>query len=274
MVVPLALRLNPDVDPETHAYITTGRRGTKFGVDLDTASGLVEEIARNPNLALVGYHVHLGSQIRGLEPYLRALDRVEEFLDGDTLRREGLRYYDMGGGFAISGEAGTERMDVATLAAAAMPRLGARGLRPILEPGRYLVGEAGILVARVLGSKVSGGRHFLIVDGAMNDLLRPALYGAVHPVEPVGRVGEGTHRYDVVGPVCESSDFLALNRALPEMRPGDLLAVFAAGAYGASMGSNYNTRRRPAEVLVSGNHADTIRRRETFAELWAQEVDP
>jgi diaminopimelate decarboxylase len=274
VVVPLALRLNPDIDPETHAYITTGRQGNKFGVDLETASGLVEEIARNPNLALVGYHVHLGSQIRGLGPYLRALDRVEEFLDGDALRREGLRYYDMGGGFAISPEAGTDRMDVAALAAAVMPRLGARGLRAVVEPGRYLVGEAGILVSRVLGAKASGDRHFLIVDGAMNDLLRPALYGAVHPVAPVGAAGAGSRRWDVVGPVCESSDFLALDRVLPDLHAGDLLAVFATGAYGASMGSNYNTRRRPAEVLVSGNHVETIRRRETFEELWAQEMDP
>ena len=164
-------------------------------------------------------------------------------------------------------------MEVATVAAALMPRLQARGLCPVLEPGRYLVGEAGILVTRVLGTKASGGRRFLVVDGAMNDLLRPALYGAFHPVAPVGPMHGAEHRYDVVGPVCESSDFLALDRLLPALEPGDLLAVFTAGAYGASMGSNYNTRRRPGEVLVSGSQLSTIRRRETFEELWAQEMD-
>lgn len=272
-VVPVALRLNPDIDPETHSYITTGKHGNKFGVDLDTASDLVENIAHNPHLELVGYHVHLGSQIGRAEPYLRALDRVEEFLDGAPVRRDGLRYYDMGGGFATSSGAEEAAMDVVQLAESVVPRLDARGLRLVLEPGRYLVGDAGILVTRVLGTKTSGERRFVVVDGAMNDFLRPALYGAVHPVVTVGPGGGEERICDVVGPVCESSDFLALDHMLPEVRPGDLLAVLGAGAYGASMGSNYNTRRRPEEVLVDGDQHCTIRRRETFEELWAQEVD-
>lgn len=272
--VPISLRLNPDVDAGTHAFITTGRVGNKFGVDLATAARLVEEIAAMPGLSLVGYHVHLGSQIRDAGPYLAALDRVEEFLDGGALRGDGVAYYDMGGGFAVAPEAGFEHMDVRRLADAALPRLAARGLTPVLEPGRYLVGAAGILVSRVLGHKTSGGRHFLLVDGAMNDFLRPALYGAFHPVAPVSPPGEVARRYDVVGPVCESGDFLALDRALPEMQRGDLLAVFTAGAYGSSMASNYNSRRRPAEVLVCGNDSRLIRRREAFEELWAPEVEP
>jgi diaminopimelate decarboxylase len=267
--VPIALRLNPDVDAGTHHYIATGRGADKFGMDLATAAAVVERIGASPRLALVGYHVHLGSQVRQRDPYLAALDVVERFLDAKPSHARGARYYDLGGGFAVAyGQAGGGT-DVGALAAAVLPRLAARGLTPVVEPGRFLIADAGILVARVLGAK---GR-FTIVDAAMNDLLRPALYRAEHPVAPV-RLGDGEVAVrDIVGPVCESGDFLALGRRLPPLAPGDLLSVCSAGAYGSAMASNYNSRRRPAEVLVAGGDARLIRRRERYEDLWAAEIE-
>jgi diaminopimelate decarboxylase len=269
----VSLRLNPDVDAGTHAYITTGRHDTKFGVDLQQAGAVVDAIVAAPELQLCGYHVHLGSQLLGIEPWLRAFDRVAAFLDGAPARRTGVSHYDLGGGFGIGyGRGGP--LDVGALASALLPRLRARGLRPMLEPGRYLVGDAGVLVTTVLGRKRAGATAFVLVDAAMNDLLRPALYGAEHPMAPVLEQGRPEERVDVVGPVCESADFLARARLLPGLRDGERLAVLGAGAYGAAMACNYNSRRRPAEVLVDGGSARLIRRRETFAELWAGEVDP
>ncbi len=269
--VPVAIRLNPDVDAGTHDYISTGRKRDKFGLDLDAAADVVTQVAGDDHLSLVGYHVHLGSNVRQSDPYLTAFERVEAFLGGADERRVGLRFYDLGGGFGVSyGDAGGA-MDVADLGRQLLPKLRSLGLTPVLEPGRYLTADAGVLVTRVLGSKRSGDHRFVVVDGAMNDLLRPALYGAEHPVAPVMESSARTRLQDVVGPICESSDFLAKQRQLPEMRRGDLLAVFAAGAYGFSMASNYNTRRRPAEVLVDGAEVRLIRRRESFPDLWAHE---
>jgi len=269
--VPVAVRLNPNVDAGTHDYIATGRKQDKFGLDLDAAGEVVKKIADDDHLSLVGYHVHLGSNVRSSDPYLAAFDRVEAFLNGADERRTGLRFYDLGGGFGISYGDGGGAMDVSDLGKRLLPRLKALGLTPVLEPGRYLTADAGILVTRVLGSKRSGNHSFLVVDAAMNDLIRPALYGAEHPVAPVMQSSGRLRPQDVVGPICESGDFLAKQRQLPEMRRGDLLAVFATGAYGFSMASNYNTRRRPAEVLVDGTEARLIRRRESFPDLWAHE---
>lgn len=272
--VPLALRLNPDVDAQTHDYISTGRKGDKFGVGFEVAAGLVEQIDRDPQLRLSGYHVHLGSQIRTPDPYLEAFERVATFMAADSRRREGVTRYDTGGGFGIPYGDGGEPLDVAALGAALAPKIRAAGLVPVLEPGRYLVGDAGVFVTRVLGRKEAGQRRFLLVDGAMNDLLRPSLYQAEHPVAPIARGREDRgQRFDVVGPVCESGDFLALGRRLPELDEGDLLAVLGAGAYGACMASNYNSRRRPAEVLVDGDGSRVIRRRERFEDLWAAEEE-
>ncbi len=196
-------------------------------------------------------------------------------MDGAAVRRDGVQFYDCGGGFGVSYGDGEGILDVHALAAAMRPRLDSRQLTPILEPGRFLVADAGVLVTEVMGVKNPGGRRFVLADAAMNDLLRPALYGAHHPVVSLEEAGAGSEvtACSVVGPVCESADFLSKDCPLPEVGRGDRLAVLAAGAYGFSMSSNYNSRPRPAEVLVSGQSAKLIRRRETHADLWAQELD-
>jgi diaminopimelate decarboxylase len=268
----VALRLNPDVDAGTHAYISTGKKENKFGIALDRAGAVVEAIAREGWLQLAGYHVHLGSQLRSVPPYVQALERVLTFVDGAAVRRDGVTHYDLGGGFGIGYGQGAA-LDVHAVAAALLPTLRAQGWTPVVEPGRYLIGDAGVLVTSVLGSKQQGGTGFLLIDAAMNDLMRPALYQAEHPIVPVTPRDGGLRTVDVVGPVCETGDFLGKQRALPPCERGDLLAVLAAGAYGASMASNYNSRRRPAEVLVDGRTARLIRRRETFAQLFANEQD-
>ncbi len=270
--VPVALRINPDVDAGTHAYISTAKRDNKFGIAIDRAGEVVSAIVNDPNLVLRGYHVHLGSQLRSVAPYLAAFTKVAAFVDGAAERSAGVTHYDLGGGFGIGYGQG-DALDVGTVAAALLPRLRERGWLPVVEPGRYLVGDAGALITSVIGEKPQGGTRFLLVDAAMNDLLRPALYGAAHPIVPVAaRAGE-PRPVDVVGPVCETGDFLARAWPLPPCERGDLLAVLGAGAYGASMASNYNTRRRPAEVLVDGAGVQLVRCRETFARLLADEVD-
>lgn len=269
----IALRLNPDVDAGTHAYISTARSENKFGLDFASAAALVAAIRRDPALELVGYHVHLGSQVRSIEPYLEAFTRVEAFLDQDPAHREGVTSYDLGGGFAIPYAEPGGGLDVEALAAALLPRLAARRLQAVLEPGRFLVAEAGLLLTRVLGIKPGREKSFLLVDAAMNDLLRPALYGAIHPLAPVVAAPDRSPvRYDVVGPICESGDFLRRDVELAELRPGELLTVLCAGAYGASMASNYNSRPRAAEVLVEGAGARPIRARESLEDLWRNEA--
>ena len=272
--VPVALRLNVDVEADTHEYISTGRSHNKFGLSLDVAARVVEQIAQSPHVRLDGYHVHLGSLLRSPDPYLEALDRAFEFMDGAAVRSDGVKYYDCGGGFGISYGDGQGILDVAALGRAMLPRLRERGLTPILEPGRFLVADAGVLVTEVLSNKNSEGNRFVLVDAAMNDLVRPALYGAEHPIAPLIEPAAGAVPVpcDIVGPVCESADFLAKGRGLCPVSRGDRLAVFAAGAYGFSMSSNYNSRRRPAEVLVNGDQVQLIRRREEFSELWDQEL--
>lgn len=270
--VAVALRLNPNVEANTHAYISTGKDENKFGVAIDRAAAVVDEIVANPWLSLVGYHVHLGSQLRAVGPYVQAFERVAAFVDGDAKRSGGVRYYDLGGGFGISYGEG-DPLDVAAVAAALLPRLRERGWIPVVEPGRFIVGDAGILVTSVIGEKLQGRAKFLLVDAAMNDLMRPALYQAEHPIVPVLLRPDAEMRtVDVVGPVCETGDFLGRARSLPRCQPGDLLAVLAAGAYGASMASNYNSRCRPAEVLVDGEQARLISRRESFAQLLQREI--
>jgi diaminopimelate decarboxylase len=270
--VAVALRLNPNVEANTHAYISTGKDENKFGVAIDRAAAVVDEIVANPWLSLVGYHVHLGSQLRAVGPYVQAFERVAAFVDGDAKRSDGVRYYDLGGGFGISYGEG-DPLDVAAVAAALLPRLQERGWIPVVEPGRFIVGDAGILVTSVLGEKLQGRAKFLLVDAAMNDLMRPALYQAEHPIVPVLLRPDAEMRtVDVVGPVCETGDFLGRARSLPRCQRGDLLAVLATGAYGASMASNYNSRCRPAEVLVDGEQARLVCRRESFAQLLQREI--
>ncbi len=277
-----ALRVNPDVFAATHPYISTGLSEHKFGVSIDEARRLYARVRSekrlNRRLQTAGISVHIGSQIRESGPFGAAAARVVSLVRelraaGDV----GLQSIDLGGGLGIEYEAEAEwnpESRVADYAAALRGALA--GLGPVellLEPGRFLVAQAGALLTEVVYTKRNGAKRFVVVDAGMNDLLRPSLYGAHHAMEPVGapKPGAVSENVDVVGPVCESGDFLARDRALPPLRRGDLLAVLDAGAYGQSLASNYNTRPRPAEVLVEGKRSRLIRRRETVRELFRME---
>ncbi|MFP5206787.1 MAG: diaminopimelate decarboxylase [Acidobacteriota bacterium] len=269
-----ALRVNPDVFAETHPYISTGLREHKFGVDIRRAPAIYKRGAGNRWLEAHGISVHIGSQIRSADPFRAALERVYGLVR--ELGREGiaLKSVDAGGGLGIDyhGGAFDPAAKVAEWAAAVTGALAGFEGRLLLEPGRFLVAQAGALLTRVLYVKRNGKKTFVIVDGAMNDLIRPALYQAYHEVVPVKLRAGKARVVDVVGPVCESGDFFAHDRKLAPVEPGDLVAVLDAGAYGMAQSSNYNTRFRPAEVLVEGAHARLIRRRETMADLLGPEM--
>ncbi|MBI4520181.1 MAG: diaminopimelate decarboxylase [Gemmatimonadetes bacterium] len=270
---PFALRINPDIlSPAPHAYTRTGHLDTKFGVPASEAVGLYRWARNAQGLRVQGIDVHIGSQVLEVEPYVRAVRQLLEL--ADTLRADGieLEYLDMGGGFAVRyDEQGG--MDVGELARALIPEVTEAGLKLVLEPGRAIVAEAGVLLTRVLYLKRSGRKTFVITDAGMSDLIRPSHYGGYHHIEPVGETAEhAVELVDVVGPVCETGDFLALDRLLPLPEPGELLAVRTAGAYGFAMTTNYNGRPRPAEVLVDGSLARLIRRRETLDDLVRGEV--
>lgn len=271
---PFALRVNPDVQSRTpHEYTATGHAATKFGVPFREAADLYRWAAGRPHLRARGIDVHIGSQIIEVEPYLRALDRILT-LAGE-LNSEGmhLEFLDMGGGFGIPYEDGPE-LDVQALAAQVVPRVRSAGMRLMLEPGRSIVGDAGVLVTRVLYVK-RGGKTFVIVDGGMTEMIRPSHYGGYHHIERVdARITRPVETVDVVGPICETGDFLALDRSLEMPDPGELLVVRTAGAYGFSMASNYNGRRRPAECMVDGERVVLIRRRETLEDLIRGEEFP
>jgi diaminopimelate decarboxylase len=282
-VAPVALRVNPDVDPKTHRYISTGKKESKFGMDIDRSLALAETVKKIPSLSMIGMHMHIGSQITTIEPYAGAVAKGVEIIE--KLRKMGhpISWYNMGGGFGINYK-GREAKPVEAFAGAIVPAVKATGCRLAMEPGRVIAGNAGILVSRVLYTKQSGEKRFLIQDAAMNDLIRPALYESFHRIWPVDvpagcpappddfeAAADGTEPWDVVGPVCESGDFLAKDRPLPRLDRGDLLATFSAGAYGMVMASNYNTRPRAAEVLVDGKDARLVRRRETYEDLVLQE---
>ncbi len=282
--VQAALRVNPDVDPKTHRYTTTGKKETKFGVDLDRARRVFIEFGRQDAVRLRGIHLHIGSPVNSVEPYVAAIRKGLELIV--ELRAAGFQIdvLDVGGGFGAHYKA-AEAPPAIQYAQAIVPLLRGKNLRIIMEPGRTIAANAGILVTRVLYRKKSGDRDFLIVDAGMNDLIRPALYDAYHFVWPVkpppGFIptarGESVNMsgllpMDVVGPVCESGDFLAKERFLPPSERGDLLAIFSAGAYGFVMASHYNSRPNPPEVLVEGDRFRVIRRRETYADLLASEM--
>jgi diaminopimelate decarboxylase len=284
VAVEAALRVNPDVDARTHAYTTTGTKDNKFGIPIDDAPSVFERFRDCGPIRLCGIHLHIGSPVHDLEAYERSLQRGLELID--RLRDSGfvVDTIDLGGGYGAH-YSREEAPSPADYARVMVPLLRGRGLRVILEPGRLIAANAGIILTRVLHTKQSAERRFVIVDASMNELLRPALYGAYHfvwPTEaggsaPVSRAPEQPHAglivSDVVGPVCESSDFLARERPLPAVERGDLLAVFSAGAYAMSMASQYNSRPRAAEVLVDGNSARLIRRRETYEDLVAAEEE-
>lgn len=270
---PFALRVNPDVLADTpHEYTATGHAATKFGVPLGEAMGLYSWAAGRPHLEARGVDVHIGSQIVDTAPYLKALDRVLGLVDELSGASIELEYLDIGGGYGISYGAGPE-MDVDTLAAAVVPRVRQTSLKLVLEPGRSLVGDAGLLLTRVQYVKRSG-KTFVIVDGGMSELIRPSHYGGYHQVERADtREERPVEQVDVVGPICESGDFLARDRTLEVPDPGELLAVRTVGAYGFAMASNYNGRLRPAECLVDGTKATIIRRRESLDDLIRGEDD-
>lgn len=268
----ISVRVNPDVDPKTHPYISTGMRKNKFGLDMEQALAAYTMARDMRNVTPVGIDCHIGSQLTTLAPFLEALDRVLDF--HERLRDLGLAitHLDLGGGLGITYDEETpphprEFGDAVT------ERLRGRNLTLILEPGRVIAGNAGILVGEVIYTKSSPARNFIITDAAMNDLVRPSLYQSYHRMAEVRPSGRGEMTVDVVGPICESGDFLAKDRTLPDMRRGELLAVFSAGAYGFSMSSNYNSRPRAAEVLVDGENARCIRRRETWNDLLRPELE-
>jgi diaminopimelate decarboxylase len=266
----VSVRVNPDVDARTHPYISTGLRENKFGVPLETAGALYAAIAATPSLEAVGVDMHIGSQVTELGPFRDAAQKVLALVDGLAAGGIVLSHVDLGGGLGVRYR---DEQPVALGDYAAMVRELMRGRAQalIVEPGRRLVAGAGVLLTRVIGVKRNGEHRFAIVDAAMNDLLRPALYDAWHAVDAVQPRGGVAERWDVVGPVCESADFLARGRDLA-LAEGDLLAVRTAGAYGMAMSSNYNARPRAAEVIVDGSHVHLARRRETVEDLWRGEA--
>ncbi|MSO89155.1 MAG: diaminopimelate decarboxylase [Rhodospirillaceae bacterium] len=272
---PIAIRVNPDVDAGTHAKITTGRKENKFGIDITVAALVYAEAARLPGLDVSGIAVHIGSQIIDLSPYKAAFSRVKALALDLIARGHDIRRLDLGGGLGIAYD---REVPPAASAYAAIVRetLGDLPCQLVFEPGRRLVGAAGLLATRVIYIKESGARRFLIVDAAMNDLLRPSLYDAHHPVWPVREptAGTGLAEADLVGPVCESADVLAKGRLLPPMGEGELLALGAAGAYGAAMSSTYNSRPLVPEVLVRNDVFAVVRRRPDYAEMFALESLP
>ena len=283
-VAPVALRVNPDLPPKTHVKTDTSVKGVKFGLDIETVLDVAQGVVGNPGVRITGIHMHLGSPILSAQPYkdgaAKALVLIEK------LRQQGhpIAVLNMGGGFGIHYRK-QEALPAAAFAAVLVPAVQQAKCSLLLEPGRFIVGNAGILVSRVLYRKETGGKRYVIQDGAMNDLIRPTLYDSFHRIWPVAPAANlpappedceadipGTVKQDVVGPVCESGDFLAKGRNLPDLKRGDLLATFSAGAYGMAMASNYNSRPRAAEVMVDGATHRLIRRRETFEDLVRPEL--
>ena len=272
VVAPVAIRVNPEITVETpHSYIRTGEKGHKFGIPYDEVREVARLARSFPNVSLRGLDMHVGSQLSRLDAYRHGIQRVLELLD--QIRVDGatdLQYLDIGGGLAVTYDA-EEPTDLDRFADIVIPAVRTTGLQLIVEPGRFMVGNAGVLLSRVLYRKRSGGKDLVVVDAGMTDLLRPSHYNAYHRIEAVD-AREGRARVDVVGPVCESGDFLALDRELEDLRPGDLVVVHSAGGYGYVMASNYNTRPKPAEVLVDGDRFALVTERESYEHLVSPEV--
>ncbi len=312
---PIAIRVNPDVDPHTHEYIATGSHENKFGIPLERAAAVYERASQMRHIDLLGIQMHIGSQITEAEPFAAAVGKVAPLVI-KLKRKYGLRFFSIGGGLGIvyessfasgarewwnsqSGAAAVKAVSIPEYVDAVLPALGELELRILLEPGRLLVGNAGVLLTRVRYIKQAGQKKFAIVDAGMNDLIRPALYHSYHEIVPVAEPAEGSgdslsepsasrsqrpnrrvvkarqlEKIDIVGPVCESGDFFALDREMPPVAEGDLLAIMSAGAYGFVMASNYNSRPLPAEVLVQGAQFSLIRKRQTYEDLVRGEVGP
>jgi diaminopimelate decarboxylase len=296
---PIALRVNPDVDPHTHQYISTGSQENKFGIALDQVRSVYERAATMRNIEIVGVQMHIGSQITQAKPFARAIEKVA-LLVRDLKSRYDIKFFSIGGGMGIiyqrALESGSGKwwhdhdpagagsaFSVRDYAEAILPPLRDLHIRILVEPGRFLIGNAGVLLTRVRYLKQTGSKRFAIVDAGMNDLIRPALYQSYHEIVPCraslsdadpSKSTIKTEKIDIVGPVCESGDFFALGREMPELREGDLLAIMSAGAYGFVMASNYNSRPLPAEALVRGDKFTLIRKRQTWEDLVSGEVDP
>jgi len=277
----VALRINPDIDAKTHAKTTTGTKENKFGIDLSEAEKIIGQSARYSHIDLCGLHVHLGSPIYTVDPYVRALRKVLSFVQNCRSKGLDIEYVNVGGGYCIS-YTGEKVIRPKDYAAKILPLVKEMQCNLVMEPGRFIVGNSGVLISRVIYTKETiHGKKFVICDAAMNDLIRPALYDAFHRIWPVTTnikmpavespdkptAKRGMELVDIVGPVCESSDAFATHRALPKVKEGDLLSIFSAGAYGFTMSSSYNSRPRPCEVLVDGDQYRIIRKRETHEDL-------
>ncbi|MEX5212950.1 MAG: diaminopimelate decarboxylase [Nitrospiraceae bacterium] len=271
----VALRINPDIDPKTHPYISTGLKKSKFGIAADRALDEFKLATSLKHIEVVGVHKHIGSQLTEVTPFVEALKKILSLVHQVKAHGTDIRYINIGGGLGITyaDETPPKPQD---LAAALAPLLQDLNCTLIMEPGRNIVGNAGTLLTRILYTKQGEAKRFVIVDAAMNDLIRPSLYGAYHEIKPVQQrfLQSATHMVDVVGPVCESGDFLAKDRTLPDVPPGEFLAVMSAGAYGFVMSSNYNSRPRAPEVLVHGSEAHLIRMRESYEDLIKGETIP
>jgi diaminopimelate decarboxylase len=287
---PIALRVNPDVAAETHAYISTGKSENKFGIALDRAAQIYERASKMPGVAIRGVQMHIGSQITEAKPFAAAIEKVAPLVR-ELKSKYKIQFFSVGGGMgiiyrrALESGSGTwwhehdgepSAFSVRDYANTIVPPLRELGIRILVEPGRFLVGNAGVLLTRVLYIKETEQKKFAIIDAGMNDLIRPALYESHHQIVPVVQPSMSrnkTEKMDIVGPVCESGDFFAQDREMPELRPGDLLAVMSAGAYGFVMASNYNSRPLPAEALVRGDQVALIRKRQTVEDLVGDEID-
>lgn len=265
-VARISFRINPDVDPKTHPYISTGMKKNKFGLDMETAKEAYKTAKDLSNVSPIGMDCHIGSQLTTIEPFLEALDKLLAFRDELGAMGIEIEHLDLGGGLGITYDE-EEPPHPKEFGEALSKALADKGLKVILEPGRVIAGNAGILVGEVIYTKKTPTKDFLIVDAAMNDLVRPSLYQSYHRISEVTQNNRAEIDYDIVGPICESGDFLAKDRVLPEMKQGELIAVYSAGAYGFTMSSNYNSRLRAAEIIVDGDDVIVARRRETYEDL-------
>jgi len=270
---PIALRINPDIDPQTHPYISTGMKEHKFGISIETAIEYYRIASRLKNIDVVGVQKHIGSQITKVKPFVDALKRILLLVDELQGRKFNIKYLDIGGGLGIT-YLDEKPPQPADLAKKLLPILKGRDITLVMEPGRSIVGNAGMLVTKTLYLKKGDGKEFVIVDAGMNDLMRPSLYDAYHHIQPVIKRKRPLIKADVVGPICESGDFLAKARKLEAVKQGEYLAVMSAGAYGMSMSSTYNSRVKAAEVMVDGNRHALISRRGTYDELVQNELIP
>jgi diaminopimelate decarboxylase len=267
-----SLRVNPDVDAGTHPYISTGLTEHKFGIEIGEAEAIYERARGLRNLVAAGVSCHIGSQLLDTGPILQALDKMLGLAERLRARRHAIRHLDLGGGLGIAYQDADQAPDIGAYLSRICARLEGRGLAVMVEPGRSIVGPAGALITRVLYRKRTANKEFIVVDAAMNDLLRPSLYQSHHEIVPLRRTGFGSLVADVVGPICETGDFLARDRELANVAPGDLMAVYTAGAYGFVLSSNYNSRPRPPEILVAEDRWRVIRARETYEDLTRGEL--